>query len=329
METLKSEIENIENEDLNVFVCSFPNREDVYLPGKYEIIEFLWRTNYGCAVVAYDIYDRKTVLVRINDNETSNYSNEESYLFNDMYSESVLIQYMLDNPLSIKFIDEINTKDWHMLITEYTELGTLDEFVFRHNGMCNHFRLVYSWCRQLVDGIYDLHVIKKLAHFDISPQNLCVTKKCDLKLTDFNQSIFSFSDETGLLIQKLEEDCENEKLIFKCKAVTKDIYPGIPAFVSPELYSNKEFDAFANDIWALGCVLFYIITGKQAFIAPTHSNGIFTYIYTGEWILDRCQKFSWLKSIYKAYESVFIVIDKMLKPEKDRINIKKIKQLIN
>ena len=42
---------------------------------------------------------------------------------------------------------------------------------------------------------------------------------------------------------------------------------GTPYYMAPELFSDEGVYSFASDMWALGCVLFELATGKPPFSA--------------------------------------------------------------
>ncbi len=46
---------------------------------------------------------------------------------------------------------------------------------------------------------------------------------------------------------------------------------GTPYYMSPELFKNKPYN-FKSDVWALGCILYEMITFKHAFDADSLQN---------------------------------------------------------
>lgn len=96
-----------------------------------------------------------------------------------------------------------------------------------------------------------------VVHRDIKPENLFVTRSAGrvavLKVLDF-----------GISKTALTARVDGERRF------TKTMLPmGTPAYMSPEqIRSCGAVDARA-DVWALGCVLFELVTGTCAFDAPT------------------------------------------------------------
>lgn len=74
-------------------------------------------------------------------------------------------------------------------------------------------------------------------------ENILVSDRGRIKIIDFGFSIVSEKD------QKLKVNC------------------GTSSYMSPELVQKKEYSGFASDIWALGVVLFVMMTGTFPFKA--------------------------------------------------------------
>ncbi|TFK44560.1 kinase-like domain-containing protein [Crucibulum laeve] len=93
---------------------------------------------------------------------------------------------------------------------------------------------------QLVDIIRYMHS-KNVIHRDLKPENLLLDADFRIKLTDFG---------TGKV---LDDDVD--------KANT---WVGTAQYIAPELLSSKETSK-ATDFWALGCIIYQMISGRFAF----------------------------------------------------------------
>ena len=80
-----------------------------------------------------------------------------------------------------------------------------------------------------------------MAHRDIKPQNLLVTKDNKVYILDFNVS------------SKKKED------VFKMMTKT-----GTVAFSAPEIFTQQVYDEKV-DIWSAGIVLYMMLIGHQPF----------------------------------------------------------------
>mgnify|MGYP002631401731 CR=1 FL=1 len=92
-----------------------------------------------------------------------------------------------------------------------------------------------------MEGIEYLHATN-VAHRDIKPQNLLVTKDNRVCILDFNVSSKKESNE-------------------KFKMMTKT---GTVAFSAPEIFTQKFYDEKV-DIWSAGTVLYMMLCGAQPF----------------------------------------------------------------
>ncbi|MGH7297939.1 MAG: serine/threonine-protein kinase, partial [Polyangiaceae bacterium] len=90
-----------------------------------------------------------------------------------------------------------------------------------------------------------------LVHRDIKPQNLMVTAVGDLKLLDFGVAM------------ALTEGCDR-KPTEKEKTLRGFAIFGTPEYMAPEQVAGDPIDG-RTDVYALGCVLYEMLTGERAF----------------------------------------------------------------
>jgi len=96
---------------------------------------------------------------------------------------------------------------------------------------------------QLAEGLAEAHE-KGVIHRDIKPQNIMLTAKGQVKITDFGLASLSG----------------------RSKLTKPGTTLGTPAYMSPEQLEGREVDRRA-DIWALGCVLYEMLTRRTPFAA--------------------------------------------------------------
>ena len=113
---------------------------------------------------------------------------------------------------------------------------------------------------QIADALDTAHR-SGIVHRDLKPANILVTKR-GVKLLDFGLAKHVAPSTPGVAGETLT------------KALTGDgTILGTPQYMSPEQVEGKEADA-RTDIFAFGCVLYEMLTGKRAFDGKNHASVI-------------------------------------------------------
>lgn len=108
-------------------------------------------------------------------------------------------------------------------------------------------------------GLRHLHSLG-LAHRDLKPENVLLDHRGRVKIADFGAVL----DTTGL------ESDEDERRSHRKKQMSErhGSFEGTAEYVSPEVLQGEETTT-ACDLWALGCVIFQLSTGRLPFQAAT------------------------------------------------------------
>ena len=85
-------------------------------------------------------------------------------------------------------------------------------------------------------------------HRDLKLENIVVDDRNNIKLIDFG---FAIKCTKG---QKLKSFC------------------GTPSYMAPEICSRLEYCGFASDVWALGVVMYIMLTGHYPFKGITEKD---------------------------------------------------------
>jgi Tol biopolymer transport system component len=112
--------------------------------------------------------------------------------------------------------------------------------------------------RQIAEALEAAHE-RGVIHRDLKPANIKVTHEGTVKVLDFG------------LAKILEEQPSNADLSHSptlLHGTQAGVILGTAAYMSPEQAKGKAVDKRA-DIWAFGCVLYEMLTGKQAFSGET------------------------------------------------------------
>jgi serine/threonine protein kinase len=170
-------------------------------------------------------------------------------------------------------------------------------------------------CLQIAEGLEGAHE-KNIIHRDLKPSNVKITPGGKVKILDFG-------------LARAAYDQISEVDLAKSPTITADMTrPGVilgtAAYMSPEQTKGKAVDKRA-DIWAFGCVLFEILTGRAAFSGKDVTDILAAVIRAEpEWsslpanlhgrlreVLERCLRKE-LKDRYHDIADVRVDIQKVL-----------------
>ena len=109
---------------------------------------------------------------------------------------------------------------------------------------------------------------KGVIHRDLKPANIKITHQGAVKVLDFG--LAKATD-----VERSDSDVLPNSPILRTLASTPGMILGTAAYMSPEQAKGRPVDRRA-DIFAFGCVLYEMLTGKRAFegedIGDTHTN---------------------------------------------------------
>lgn len=141
--------------------------------------------------------------------------------------------------------------------TFYCVMELLDgsdlESLVRQKGPMSPSRVIYL-LRQVCESLEEAHA-KGLVHRDIKPANIHLGRlgmRHDfVKVLDFG------------LVKSIDKEPREDSM-----ATAQGNVAGTPSYMAPEVAMGEPFDGKA-DIYAVGCVGFFLLTGRQLFEAAT------------------------------------------------------------
>jgi serine/threonine-protein kinase len=167
----------------------------------------------------------------------------------------------LSHPNTVEVYDYGRTDDGTFYyVMEYLDGVGLDELVKRH-GPLPPGRAVHI-ARQLCGALREAH-IEGLIHRDIKPGNVLVCRQagvCDVaKLVDFG------------LVHNFDEDSGSSKLTREGHIV------GTPDYMSPEQANHPDSLDHRTDIYSLGGLIYFMLTGRPPFERKTMLETLFAH----------------------------------------------------
>lgn len=170
-------------------------------------------------------------------------SNDVDKYIEEMIEQEAQILSMLDHKNIIKFDCMFKQKlpPRVYIVTELVQYGNLENRIISKNFYTEGMgRDIF---REILRAVHYLHS-KKIVHGDLKPENVLMaslTSDTEIKLIDFGFS--QIADGNNL---------------------TK--YRGTPCYMAPEFHNQLQLSyGKPVDMWALGAILFYLLSGKHAF----------------------------------------------------------------
>ena len=156
----------------------------------------------------------------------------------------------LNNKYIVKYYESFYLSQNIYIVMEYCEKGDLCTYMSerqKNKKQNYHFDEDFIWKLfiQISLGLYYIHS-KKILHRDIKTLNIFLTKDLSGKIGDLG-------------VAKVLEGTNH--------AIT---FIGTPYYVSPEMCQNKPYNE-KSDIWALGCILYELITFCHPFTASNQA----------------------------------------------------------
>jgi eukaryotic-like serine/threonine-protein kinase len=153
----------------------------------------------------------------------------------------------------VQIYDAVVEEDYSYIVMEYVEGGTLEKFC--QPGKLLDPREVAEIVFKCVRALAFAHTLG-LTHRDIKPGNILHNEGTDIKIADFGAAINRVSDQTMIM------------------------NVGSPAYMAPELVTGSAQGSQLTDIYALGIVMYYLLTGKLPFAGANTMSVIYQIVNT-------------------------------------------------
>ena len=157
--------------------------------------------------------------------------------------EEAAILRKFDHPNVVKLFDfiEDTDNDKMFIVMELLSGGTIMS--------CSTLDQKRRAFAQTLSAVQYIH-FQRIAHRDIKTDNVMRHEDGTIRLVDFGNSLFVPEDKHLVPVE----------------------FVGTPAYNSPEMFTRKEYDPFAADVWALGITLYCVVFGKLPLLANTRAE---------------------------------------------------------
>jgi len=177
------------------------------------------------------------------------------------FEREALVLASLNHP-NIATIHGIEDDDGvHALVMELVDGETLADRIM-HGAIPVSAALAIG--RQIADALDAAHE-RGIVHRDLKPANIKLTSSGLVKVLDFGLAKAMAGDET-------EPETSNAATM-TAVGTHEGLIVGTPAYMSSEQMRGQPVDK-RTDIWAFGCVLYEMVTGRPAFARQTISDTI-------------------------------------------------------
>ncbi|XP_075979189.1 3-phosphoinositide-dependent protein kinase 1-like isoform X1 [Anticarsia gemmatalis] len=116
------------------------------------------------------------------------------------------------------------------------------------------------YAAELLLALEKMHA-KGIIHRDLKPENILLDENMHLQIADFGTAKILDPEEIRSDPNNTDNEAQNERS-------RKISFVGTPQYVSPELLHDC-VDTRASDLWALGCIIYQMISGLPPFRAST------------------------------------------------------------
>jgi len=155
-------------------------------------------------------------------------------------------------PFFVKLFSSFQDSENLYFIISYAERGDL--YTFLKKSLNRGKEVTAFYCGELIQAVEHLHKIG-IVHRDLKPENILLDRNMHILLTDFG---------SGKIVKKDELNGSDEEMMVN----RRTSFVGTAQYVSPEMLTNSGCTP-AADLWAVGCIIYQMITGAPPFQAAS------------------------------------------------------------
>lgn len=177
----------------------------------------------------------------------------ESFNSASLKNEKQVLDRLVSCPQVIRCLGDDysveNGKEFYNVFLEYASNGSLADQLKKRGGPLPESD-VRQYAKSILEGLRDVHA-KGFVHCDVKLQNILLFDNGAVKIADFG------------LARKAEQEQSREE--------NRAEFRGTPLYMSPESVNYNEYES-PVDIWALGCAVAEMVSGKPAWNCGPEGN---------------------------------------------------------
>ena len=239
--------------------------------GKYRIMGLVAKGGMGAVYKAVHPTLRRMVILKkltIRGNAT----------IRERFKREAQILLDMQSPYIVHVYDYFVEGSSHYIVEEFVDGLSLAQVIEKQVSLGTELSLLV-----FLDACYALKFahFKKIVHRDIKPGNILISRRGEVKLTDFG---IAASDK----IEEVSVSGSTDKIVTKdAKDVTQTgVTLGTPAYMSPEQIEDSRSVDNRADIYSMGVMLYEMLTGTKPF-SSTISEENLERIRKGKYISPR------------------------------------------
>jgi serine/threonine-protein kinase len=230
--------------------ATIPTQEGQIIAGKYRVERVLGQGGMGLVLAAHHLHLEQRVAIKFVLPEAA--ANAEA---RERFAREAKAAVKLKSEHVARVLDVGQAENGApYMVMEYLEGADLGAIVESHGPL--HPAEAVDYVLQACEAIAEAHV-NGIIHRDLKPRNLFVTTAVDgrplVKVLDFG--ISKHSSGVG---------SNSDMSLTKTSSVM-----GSPNYMSPEQLRSSKLVDVRTDIWALGVILYEVLTGAVPFVAET------------------------------------------------------------
>jgi serine/threonine protein kinase len=220
--------------------------------GKYQILRELGKGATGKVYLAEDPFAQRKVAIKVAYPEALKNS-EDGAFYRSMFLNEASLAGKLNHPHIVQIFDAVVEDKYSYIVMEFVEGGTLEKFCVA--GALLEPREVAEIVFKCVRALAFAQTLG-LTHRDLKPGNILHVDGTEIKIADFGAAINRVSDRT--IITNV----------------------GSPAYMAPELVTGTAQASHLTDIYAMGVVMYYMLTARLPYSGANTMSVIYQIVNT-------------------------------------------------